>query len=231
VTAAVRIVFAVEAAAGGFAVTANARTAKTPAGHAFVVPTAGLAQAVAAELTTHGVKATSAMRFRRMAVAAIEGDSDGGRVVMDCVAAYANTDLLCYRAAAPPDLVDRQDEAWQPLLDWAAETYGARLASTSGVVPIEQDKDARARLHGAVSALGRWQRAGVAAAMVATGSLVLGLALEWGRVDAEEAWRVSRIDHDYQTGRWGADEEEKAAAAEVRADLDAAGRFLQLLAG
>jgi chaperone required for assembly of F1-ATPase len=231
VTAAVKIVFAVEAAGGGFAVTSNARTAKTPAGHAFVVPTVGLAQAVAAELTTHGVKATSAMRFRRMAVAAIERDGDGGRDAVDGVAAYANTDLLCYRAAAPPDLVHRQDEAWQPLLDWAAETYGARLASTSGVMPIEQDADARARLHGAVSALGPWQRAGVAAAVVVTGSLVLGLALERGRVDAEEAWRVSRIDHDYQAGQRGADEEAKAVAAEVRADLDAAGRFLQLLAG
>ena len=34
------------------------------------------------------------------------------------VVGYAGTDLLCYRAAAPLDLVARQQRVWQPLLDW-----------------------------------------------------------------------------------------------------------------
>ena len=34
-------------------------------------------------------------------------------------AGYAGTDLLCYRAEHPAELVARQARAWQPWLDWA----------------------------------------------------------------------------------------------------------------
>ena len=120
-------------------------------------------------------------------------------------------------------------EAWQPFLDWAAERYGARLAVTNGVVPIDQDAGALARLRDAVSALDAWRLAAVAAAAAATGSLVLGLALAEGSIDAEQVWRASRVDHDFQAAQWGADDEATAAAAHVRADIEAAARFLNLL--
>ena len=227
----IAIVFAVEPAAGGFAVTANARAVKTPAGRALVVPREALAKATAAELGAHGIEASSAARLRRMAVAAIDRDADGAADAVAGVAAYAKADLLCYRAEASSELAGRQAGAWQPLLDWAAETFGARLLVTAGVVPLDQDGRALAKMHGAVAALDRWRLAAVAAASVATGSLILGLALAEGRLDVGEAWRLSRLDYDYQAERWGADDEAQAAAAVVRADLAAAARFLHLLAG
>ncbi len=33
---------------------------------------------------------------------------------------YAATDLICYRAAHPPELAKRQQMVWQPLLNWLA---------------------------------------------------------------------------------------------------------------
>ena len=66
--------------------------------------------------------------------------------VIDHVLKYAGTDLLCYRAEEPAELRDRQHDAWQPLLDWAAETFGARLVVTDGVVPVQQPDDALTRL-------------------------------------------------------------------------------------
>jgi chaperone required for assembly of F1-ATPase len=227
----IAIVFAVEPVAGGFAVTANTRAIKTPAGRALAVPNEPLAQAIAAEFDAHGIKASSAARLRRMAVAAIDRGSDGAALAVAGVAGYAKADLLCYRAEAAPELAQRQADAWQPLLDWAAATYGAHLAVTAGVVPLDQEAGALAKMHDAVAALDSWRLPAVAAASVTTGSLVLGLALAEGRVDVGQAWRLCRLDHDYQAERWGADDEAQAAAAHVRDDLTAAARFLQLLAG
>ena len=51
------------------------------------------------------------------------------------VAAYGQSDLLCYRATDPAGLVRAQAEAWDPMLDWAGRTYGARLVTTRGVDP------------------------------------------------------------------------------------------------
>ena len=223
------IVFAAAPAAGGFAVTSGGRTMKTPAGQPLVVPSEALARAIATELTAHGMKAGSTARLRRMAAAAIDRDANGREDAVAGVAAYAASDLLCYRAGAPADLAVRQEDAWQPLLDWAADRYGAHLVVTDGVVPVGQDAGALSRMGDAVSVLDAWQLAGVAAAAVATGSLVLAMALFEGCVDAAQAWRASRIDADFQAAQWGADEEADAAAGEVRADIDAAARLLALL--
>ena len=57
--------------------------------------------------------------------------------------------------------------------------------------------------------------------MAISGSLILALAVQRGRISAEEGWRLSRLDEDWQISLWGEDEE----AAEVTARKHAA--FLQ----
>ena len=76
-----------------------------------------------------------------------------GRVVDD-TAKYAASDMLCYRATAPSSLVQQQTETWQPLLDWAAERYGARLAVAAGTTFVTQPHAAMAALRTAVAAHG-----------------------------------------------------------------------------
>ena len=45
-----------------------------------------------------------------------------------------------------------------------------------------------------------------------TGSLILGLAIINGRLSAEEAYQLSRVDELWQLERWGEDEEAQAAS-------------------
>ena len=54
--------------------------------------------------------------------------------VVEMLAAYGGTDLLCYRAGDPARLVAREGEAWDPILAWARETLGARFFLTEGVM-------------------------------------------------------------------------------------------------
>ncbi len=220
---------AVAEAEGGFAVTLDGLPIKTPAGAGLIVPTRGLAQAVADEWAAQGeFIEPAAMPLTGLANTAIDRAAGQWRAMVGEIQRFAGTDLLCYRAEAPPDLVARQTAGWQPLLDWAAEVYGARLAVTAGVVPISQPWDALTALGVAVEALDDVQLTVLGCATAATGSLVVGLALVAGRIDADEASAASQLDEAFQSEFWGEDAEAVARLGRLGDDIRAAAKFLKL---
>ena len=219
----------VVAGATGFEVTLDGRRVKTPAKAALVLPSAEMADAVAAEWAAQDEKVDPrTMPVTRSANAAIDRVVPQLPEVAAMLAAYGDSDLLCYRADGPDALIQRQAEAWDPLLAWAAETYGAPLQPRTGVMHVRQDADALARLAGAVAALGPFELTGFHDLVSLSGSLVLALAVSDGRLDAQTAWRLSRIDEDWQAELWGADEEAEAVAARKEAEFMHAKRFLDL---
>jgi chaperone required for assembly of F1-ATPase len=193
---------------GGYGVSLDARLVKTPAKESLVVPTRAMAQAIAAEWDAQqGIIDPRQMSVTRGANAAIDKVAVQFDEVVALIADYGGTDLLCYRAIGPTELVERQAAAWDPFLDWAAEYLGARLAVTSGVRPIAQEGAALARLRAEVASLSAFQLAALYDLVSITGSLVLGLAVAKGRTSASQAWLVARIDEHWQAEQWGEDEE------------------------
>lgn len=214
----------------GFSVTLDARPIRTPAKTLLALPTRALAEALAAEWAAQDEAIRpETMPLTRLANSALDQVAPQHAAVADIVAAYGETDLLCYRADAPEELARRQAAAWDPLLEWACERYGAGLATTTGVVPILQPEAALARLRAAVAATTPWELAALHEFVSHTGSLVLGLALLEGASDPDTAWRISRLDEDWQITQWGRDDEAEAALAHRRAEFDAAVRFLNCL--
>ena len=123
------------------------------------------------------------------------------------MAGYAETDLLCYRADGPEPLVERQASAWDPMLDWAAETYGARLAVTSGVMPVEQSQSDLDRLAARMRSMSNFQLTGFHDLVTLSGSYVLGLAATEPKFEIDRVWSLSRVDELWQIEQWGEDEE------------------------
>ena len=124
---------------GGHGVALDGRLVKTPGRRDLLVPSPALAAAIAAEWEAqHGEIRRETMPLTRLAGVTIDRDAARREAVVRQVADYAGTDLVCYRAADPPALAARQQAVWQPLLDWAAERYGAPLTVTSGVIPSTQ---------------------------------------------------------------------------------------------
>ena len=136
-----------------------------------------------------------------------------------------------FRAAEPPALVGRQTEAWQPLLDWLAEKFGARLQTTAALVPPRHPDGAEARIRAAVAACDGPRLAGLHVATGALGSVVIALALAEGRIDAEAAYRAAHLDDLYQIETWGEDAEAMERLERIRADVAAAADFLSLVRG
>ncbi len=220
------------AAGGGFRVLLDGKAVKTPAKAEMALPGQALAEAVAAEWQAQGeeVEARSLV-LTGLAWAAIDRVGPGREGVVDELAGYAAHDPICYHAEAPADLAARQRERWQPLLDWAARALGAPLAVTSGVVSIEQPPEALAALRRAVAARDDFELTALSAAAGAAGSLVIALALVAGRIDAEAAFEAAQLDESYQIERWGEDPEAARRRAAIKADLEAAARFLAMLRG
>ena len=134
-------------AEGGYTILLDGRGVKTPAKAALTVPTRGMAENIAAEWEAQdGEVDPTGMYWTKSANAAIDKVAVQHGEVADMLAEYGGSDLLCYRATSPEALVLRQAESWDPVLEWAAATFDARLAPVSGVMHVAQDAQALARL-------------------------------------------------------------------------------------
>ena len=213
----------------GFEIALDGQMVRTPGRRPLVVPRELLADAIAAEWNAQGERLDArTMPLLHLAYRAIDivGPERSGTVAS--IAGFARADLLCYWAEAPPDLVARQRASWQPLLDWAAGRFGAALAPTKGVVFIEQAPSALAAYRAAVDRYDDMMLAGLAQATETLGSLVLGLALSEGRIDAGEAIALSALDEIHQTERWGEDSDALRRRKAMEHDVLSAARFMAL---
>ncbi len=214
----------------GFAVLLDGRPVRTPARNPLTVPSEPLAEAVAAEWRGQGEQILAdTMRLTRLATSVVDLMPTRRPDAVAEAAGYAGTDLLCYRATAPASLVERQARAWQPWLDWAERQYDARLHAFAGVMPTAQPETALRALTAAVERLSDWRLMGLHAAATLLGSLVLALALERGAITAGAAFGAGLLDELFEIEQWGEDAEQAQRHARLRADLEAAERFLNLV--
>lgn len=219
----------VEAGEGGFCLRLDARPVLTPARTELRLPSRAMAEAVAAEWMAAGdVVDPLAMPVTRSANAAIDKVAPQFGEVAGLIAAYGGSDLLCYRASAPAELVARQAAGWDPLLDWAAQALDAPLRVTTGIAPVPQPASSLAPLAGRVRALTPFGLTALHDLVSLSGSLVLGLAATEGHLPPKTLWSLSRIDEDWQARLWGRDPEAEALAARRQADFLHAFRFWML---
>ena len=214
---------------GGFTVRLDGRAVKTPAKSAFVLPTLAMAQAAAAEWDAQVKEVRpETMPVTRMANSAIDKVAVQFDEVAGLLAAYGESDLLCYRATGPAELIARQEAVWNPLLDWAAAVLGAPLVATAGVVHVAQPPGSIAALRARLFALTPFRLAAMHDLIAISGSLILGFAVAEHHLTAAEAFSISRIDEQWQAEKWGEDEEAAALEALKRAALIEAARFWNL---
>src|SRR5690606_31596167 len=220
---------AVEPVGDGWQLRLDDRALRTPGKLPLVLPTQALAQAVAAEWEAQqDVIAPATMPLTRAVNSAVEKVAPQFAGVAGMLAEYGGTDLLCYRATHPAELAAQQATRWDPLLDWAAGELGAGLRVVRGVMPVAQDPQALARLRAPLDALSPWELTAVHDLVTIPGSLILGLAVLRGRLDAATAHGLSRIDDDHQAALWGRDAEADAAAAARLEAMLVAERLLRL---
>lgn len=219
----------VEPRGAGFTVTLDGREVKTPSKTSVVVPTEAMAVAIAMEWQAQEERIDPlSMPCTRSANAALDKVATQHSEVADLIAAYGGNDLICYRAEAPQELSERQADHWDALVDWSATDLGAPLRITTGIMPIDQLPTTQARFHEEVSALDPFRLTAFHDLTSISGSLVLAFATLRGRLSPDEAWRLARIDEDWQIEQWGEDEEATEQAELKRQAFLHAHRFYGL---
>jgi chaperone required for assembly of F1-ATPase len=223
---------AVDAIEDGYRVLLDGKPMRTPAKAVLVVPTRALAEAIAAEwreVPEMGELNVSHLALTRLTATGLDRVTTQRQRVIEDTAKYATSDLLCYRASDPTSLVERQHRTWQPLLDWAAERYGARLVVVEGTSFVVQPAEAVARLGEAVAAHGDLALSALYNLTHISGSLVIALAMAEGHLPAESAFAAAQLDELFQIERWGEDPIAALRHEGIKRDIDAGARFLALL--
>ena len=213
---------------GGIAL--DGKPVRTPARNPLVLPTAALAEAVAEEWNAQGDKVDPrAMPLTGLANAAIDRIAPDQDAFARGLAAYGGSDLTCYRAEAPPRLVERQSAHWDPILAWARRRFDVDFEVTSEILHRPQPPATVDRLAHAVLAGSPFELAALAPLVNVSGSLLIALALAEGAIELDAAWSAAALEELWHAEQWGEDAEAAATLAARRRDFEAAWRFLSLL--
>ena len=215
---------------GGWSVTLDGRTPKTPAHAKLTLPTEAAARLVAAEWAAQGEFIDpGTMPATRLASTAIDRVSQVREAVAEEIAAFAGSDLLCYLADHPTSLAVEQAREWTPWRDWAALELGVILEVAEGIIHRPQDPAAIVRVQDLALRLDDFALTGLATAVPLLGSAVLGLAVHRGVLSGEAAFDLSRLDEAFQERQWGVDAEAAERTAARRAEAVMLDRWFRAL--
>ena len=222
---------AISEAPDGFSVLLDGKPIRAPSRMIVALPTRGIAEAVAQEWEAQCESLDPmTMPMTRLANSVIDGVIGREASVAEDLAKYFESDLICYRASHPAELVAREAQAWDGVLYWAAHALNARFILAEGIVHAPQPPPAVAAARAAMPGQA-WPLAACHVVTTLTGSALLALALWCGVCNPDEVWSAAHIDEDYNAEQWGADEEVVARRAARRRDFDAAARVIVELRG
>ncbi len=214
----------------GHAVLLDAREIKTPGRRAVRLPNAALADAIAGEWAAQEKFIEPATMPRtRIVTTAIDQVALDREPAINEITAYAGTDLVCYRADEPDELVAQQAQAWDPLLDWLQESVGAQLTVTTGILHQAQADAALAQIRDALAQIDPIRLTALHTLVTISGSAVIGLAVLQGHLDADQGFAASRIDEAFQISKWGEDAEATIRSRAYEVEFIAAAEVIRLL--
>ena len=204
----------------------DGRSVKTPAKSILAFPTKAAAELAASEWDDQEEQINPAeMPVTRLANTAIDGIANDPQAVLEEITRFAASDLVCYRASHPEQLVEAQIKHWDNVLDQVMDLTGAHFETGEGIAHITQDKDAIA----AFSARLRTHDAPLAIACLhtmtsLTGSAMIALLVGEGKLSLDDAWLAANVDEDHNISLWGEDYEaskrRKVRFAEMQAAHD-----------
>ena len=185
------------------------RLLNTPNKKPLILPTKEMANHVVFEWESQGDKVDPlTMPYTRSANSSIDKVAPQTDEIRKLVTDYGDSDLICYRADKPKELVRRQEKIWSNLVLWSASNLNAPLNIFEGVVYAPQPTQSILEFEKQVSNLNTFQLCALYDLVTISGSLVLSLAVIKNFLNLDNAWSACQVDEDWQQENWGIDEVE-----------------------
>ena len=204
----------------GFRVELDGRPLQTPNKRVLEMPHPKLADAISLEWKNqHKGVASHNTPLTRLANSAVDRvRKKRGKTIQELIG-YASTDLLCYRVEKPSDLKVLQDKLWQAALDDFATKTAVKLKVTYDVSPVEQNPECLSNLNSIISGLDDFQLTGLLSLTCLSGSIVLGVSMFYGWMEAQEACSLIFLDEVHQESIWGEDSESLSRRKKIKDDI------------
>ena len=214
----------------GIALHLDGKPLRTPEQNSLVLPTASLGEALATEWRAQGEYIVpQTMPATKLAFTAVDRVFPNREAIIEQISAYVNSDVVCYRASEPRDLVRRQKENWDPILEWAESAFDMSVRTGEGIGHIAQEYNTLCALTAAFSDKSNFHLAALYSLATNSNSLIIALAVAINGMDANEAFRSANCDELYQSEKWGHDPEAQARLQERAEEIEAVALFLKLL--
>ena len=214
----------------GWVITLDGRAVKTPAGKSVILSSQKLADAVGAEWKAQKDQIVPAtMPHFRYVVTAVDRVTPQRADVISQLVGFSGNDLLCYRDPDQMALASEQNMRWNPLLEWAENEHGLKLQIGASIMPIKQADDIVQIAEQLLLGKDDFRLAGVYNLISLSGSFIIGIAIEQGRITAEEGYHLAFLDELWQVQKWGSDAEAEDRRQTIKKDMMDAIRYLSLL--
>jgi chaperone required for assembly of F1-ATPase len=142
---------------------------------------------------------------------------------------FVNTDLICYRAEGPDELINIQNNLWNPILSYIKKYLNLEINFCSGVMPITQPLQIFPKLKFLMNTFSNQEISALHRLTNISGSIFISLCILKGDVLKKEAFELSFLDEIWQAKNWGIEEDAAEKRDKISQELNKIISFVEIL--
>lgn len=188
-----------------FEINLDGKRLKTPNGNVFYVNNEPLALAIANEWDNQKeFIIRSDMHLTTLTNTAIDNPMKlDKQTVVNEILNYIESDSICFRIHEVNELFELQVKKLDPIIKWFEQRFQCKIPTTNSVELSQISMDTKQTIQRHLNSFNDWSLLGVQFATQNLKSLILTLALTQKQITVDDAVSLSRIEEEFQAGKWG----------------------------
>ena len=172
---------------------------------------------------------TDAMIFYGIISTSIDKISNNRILYVNEILNFIDTDLICYRAEEPNDLVQWQSKNWDPILLKVEKYINNKIDVFKGIMPLKQNKGIKFKITKFLTKFSDLESIALHKITNITGSVFLSLCILNNDIIKEKVFQLAHLDELWQAENWGYEEEASKNREKINIQLNRTMYFLDCL--
>ena len=203
---------------------------KTPLRKKLIIPNLKIAEEIYKEWNQDiKIIDKDAMIFYGILSTSIDKTCGNRKLYIDDILDFIDTDLTCYRAEKPNDLVQWQSKNWDPILLKVEKYINSKINVFRGIMPLKQDQEIHIKITKLLTKFTDLEILVLHRIANITGSVFLSLCIFISDKIKEKAFELSFLDELWQAENWGYEEEASKNRNKINLELNRTIYFLDCL--